>query len=145
MINQERKQLIARICVISVFAVIFIAALTWLGSSWYSLLSALSANQERFMLNIGAFYLIGALIILGCLIYAFVYETIVNKPPSSKIMPYILILGVIAILFMPKQLGNYYLNEIENKNYAFCEKESYEWLFYKEYVFARNLESCRKR
>lgn len=145
--NNPRKFLLAKICAILIFSATLIYTSIWISSCWYDLFTNIRNNEHNIVINLGAFYLIGIIVMAGCLLYLMIYQTIKNKSlpeKNTKIVMYILMAGIALMIFLPKQVGKYYVEQLEQKQYQYCQEASYQWLFYKELTFTASEDGCVK-
>lgn len=146
-INNKPKYFFAKIGAILIFSAFLIGTSIWISSCWYDLLIGIKNNEQQIAINMGAFYLIGIMVMVGCLLYLFIYKTITNAllpQKNTKIVRYILMAGIALMIFLPKHVGKYYVKQLEQKQYHYCQEASYQWLFYKELVFTSSEDRCVK-
>ncbi len=143
--NTPRKFLLAKICAILIFSATLIYTCIWIASRWYELLADIKSESAQIIINLGAFYLIGIVVLAACLLYMLIYITVKNRSlpeKHTKGVIFILMIGIVLMIFLPKHVGKYYVKQLELKQYHYCEQASYQWLFYKELVFTASKDEC---
>lgn len=145
--NTPRKFILAKICAILIFSAALIYTSIWIASRWYELLISIKSESAQIIINLGAFYLIGIVVLAACLLYMLIYITLKNRSlpeKHTKGVIFILMAGIVLMIFLPKHVGKYYVKQLELKQYHYCEKASYQWLFYKELAFTSSEDECPK-
>ncbi len=146
-LSNSRKFLLAKICAILIFSATLIYTTAWISSRWYELLVNIENEAPQIVINLGAFYLIGIIVLATCLLYMLIYLTLKNRSlpeKHTKAIIYPLMVGIALMIFLPKHVGKHYVKQLELKQYHYCEKASYQWLFYKELAFTSSKDECIK-
>ncbi len=134
------KQIIARLTSITIVAIVFIGSIIWSIITIPELFAALNSKSDLIVINISAFYCPSMVVLSACALYMLLYELIKKENlPKNKmqIAIYILMIGVAAMVFLPRYATRYYINKVEHNGYSFNAKQSYEWLFYRKLAFTK--------
>jgi hypothetical protein len=118
----------------------------WFVISSYGLNSDIESDSAVIVFDKGVMYVLGGVLGLCGLLFAAVYQGILEKSLSKKGERVLtkLIIACIVIMFVFPHVVQYYVeNIIERKTYQVCDEMIYKWLFYEKYYYTDTPETCR--
>lgn len=131
------------------FAFLFILTASffiWFAISAFWLISDIESDSAVIVFDKGVMYVLGGVLGLCGLLFAAVYQGILEKNLSKKgerVLTKLIIACVVIMFVLPHVVQHYVENIFERKTYQACEEMTYKWLFYEKYYYTDTPETCR--
>lgn len=119
----------------------------WFAISAYGLISDIESNSTVIAFDKGVMYVLGGVLGLSGLLFAAVYQGILEKNLSKKgeqVLTRLIIVSIIIMFLFPHLVQHYVSKVVESKSYQACEEMTYQWLFYEKYYYTDTSETCRE-
>lgn len=136
-----------RILSFAFLLILTVSFFVWFAISTFGLISDIESNSAVIAFDKGVIYVFGGVLGLSGLLFAAVYQGILEKKLSKKgerTLTRLIIASIVVMFVLPHIVHHYIENIADNKEYQVCEIMTYQWIFYEKYYYTDTPETCRK-